>query len=156
MDSSTLIWVIVAIVVALVVITAAVALWRRASVRRLDQKRERAGELREQAHAPHEGIRRHQAALQQFSDLEADAPGAIRDDVARVRQGVELILEAVQDNPDDLPAAREQIAGQVDELSGLVSASDEVVTYARDECELDLAPVGVSTEPGDAPTTTGG
>ena len=63
MDSSTLIWVIVAIVVALVVITAAVALWRRASVRRLDQKRERAGELREQAHATHEGIRRHQAEI---------------------------------------------------------------------------------------------
>lgn len=94
-------------------------------------------------------------ALEQFSDLEADAPGSIRDDVARVRQGVELILEAVKDNPDDLPAAREQIAGQVDELSGLVSASDEVVTYARDECELDLAPVGVSTEPGATSTTEG-
>jgi predicted RNase H-like nuclease (RuvC/YqgF family) len=63
MDSSTVIWVIVAIVVALVVIAAAVALWRRTSARRLEGKRERAGELREQAAATHEGIRKRQAEL---------------------------------------------------------------------------------------------
>lgn len=94
---------------------------------------------------------RIQAALDQFRELEADAPGSIRDDVARVRRGVELVLEAVQDNPDDLPAAREAIAAELDELSGLAQAGNAVVGYARDECGLDLA--------GDSEvetTTTGG
>ena len=68
MDSSTVIWVIVAIVVVLVVIAAAVALSRRATARRTEHKRERAGELREQAAATQQGIRRHQA--------EADAADA--------------------------------------------------------------------------------
>jgi peptidoglycan hydrolase CwlO-like protein len=61
METSTVIWVIVAVVVALVVIAAVVALTRRASARKQDRDRERAGELREQAAATQEGIRRHQA-----------------------------------------------------------------------------------------------
>ncbi len=93
---------------------------------------------------------RLQEALDQFADLEAAAPGEVRDDVARVRQGVELVLDAVRDNPDDLPGAREQIAEQFDELTGLVAASDNVVRYASDECDLNLAPVGV-----DEPSTEG-
>lgn len=81
---------------------------------------------------------RLQAALERFRDLEADAPGAIRDDVARIRQGVELVLEAVEDNPDDLSAAREAIAGELDELSGLAQAGEAVTAYASDECGIDL------------------
>jgi peptidoglycan hydrolase CwlO-like protein len=61
MDSSTVIWVIVAIVVVLIVIAAAVALSKRASVRKDEKHRERANELREQAAATQQGIRRHQA-----------------------------------------------------------------------------------------------
>lgn len=61
MDSSTVIWVLVAIVVALVVIAGAVALFRWGSERKVDRNRSRAGELREQAAATQEGIRRHQA-----------------------------------------------------------------------------------------------
>ncbi len=79
------------------------------------------------------------AARDQFRALESDAPGAIRDDVARVRQGVELVLEAVQEHPDDLPAAREAIAAQVDELPGLAQAAEDVVSYARTECDLTLS-----------------
>ena len=81
---------------------------------------------------------RLQTALDQFRDLEADAPGAIRDDVARIRQGVELVLEAVEDHPDDLSAAREAIAGELDELSGLAQAGEAVTAYASDECGIDL------------------
>jgi hypothetical protein len=94
---------------------------------------------------------RIEAALGEFRRLESDAPGAIRDDVARVRQGVELVLEAVRDHPDDLPGARDAIAGELDELSGLAQAGQAVVDYGRDECGLDLA--------GDSEvetTTTGG
>lgn len=78
------------------------------------------------------------ATAARFRDLEADAPGAIREDVARVRQGVEMVLEAVQDNPDDLPAAREAIAQQADELPGLAQAAEDVVAYARSECDVTL------------------
>ncbi len=79
-----------------------------------------------------------QETLEQFRQLEADAPGDIRDDVARVRQGVELVLDAVEQNPDDLPAVRETIAGELDELSGLAQAGEAVETYAADECGLEL------------------
>jgi len=81
---------------------------------------------------------RLRTGLEQFQELEADAPGAIRDDVARIRQGVELILEAVEEHPDDLPGARQAIAGELDELSGLAQAGEAVADYARDECGLDL------------------
>ncbi|HEX7135821.1 MAG TPA: hypothetical protein VF228_24795 [Iamia sp.] len=90
---------------------------------------------------------RLQRALEGFRELEADAPGEIRDDVARIRQGVELVLEAVEDNADDLPAARQAIAGELDELSGLAQAGEAVVAYAEDECGLDLE--------GGTPTTGG-
>jgi hypothetical protein len=63
MDSSTVIWVLVAIVVALIVIAAVVALSKRAAIRKEEKHRERAGELREQAAATQETIRRHQAEL---------------------------------------------------------------------------------------------
>ncbi|QYG93650.1 hypothetical protein HC251_15270 [Iamia sp. SCSIO 61187] len=97
---------------------------------------------------------RLEATLEQFSELEGDAPGAIRDDVARIRQGVALVLEAVQDNPDDLPAARAAIAGELDELPGLAQASEDVVAYARTECDLDLGEGPASTDDEDGATTT--
>lgn len=83
-----------------------------------------------------------QDTLRQFEELEGDAPGAIRDDVARVRQGVELVLEAVEENPDDLPAARAAIADRLDELSGLAQAGTAIETYARDECGIELGSEG--------------
>lgn len=79
-----------------------------------------------------------QQTLDGFEELEADAPGAIRDDVARVRQGVELVLEAVQDNPDDPAAAREAITGELDELPGLAQSGQAVEAYARDECGFEV------------------
>lgn len=61
MDSSTVIWIVVAVVVVLVLVGAAMALSRKASARKAERNRARAEELREQAAATHEGIRRHQA-----------------------------------------------------------------------------------------------
>ena len=95
--------------------------------------------------------------LEGFRELEADAPGDIRDDVARLRQGVELVLEAVEDNADDLPAVRETIAGQLDELSGLAQAGEAVEGYASEECGIDLGPTAetpTDEAPTDAETTT--
>lgn len=79
-----------------------------------------------------------QEALEGFRELEADAPGDIRDDVARVRQGVELVIEAVEDHPDDLPAARAAIAQELDQLSGLAQAGEALEAYASAECGIDL------------------
>jgi hypothetical protein len=113
------------------------------------------------------GARRQlEDAARQFRLLESDAPGEVREDVARVRQGVDLILDAIEDNPDDIAAAREAITGQADELVGLASAASDVVAYAERECDLTLEsfePAGGGTDPaGTTPTsdpsstTTGG
>ncbi len=100
-------------------------------------------------------------AVAEFRALEADAPGAIKADVARLRDGVELVVQAVEENPDDLSAAREAITGQADQLSGLAQASQRVVDYADTECGLSLDDEGEvtpSSEPApttEATTTTG-
>lgn len=81
---------------------------------------------------------RLESAAEAFRELEATAPGEIRDDVARVRQGVDIVLDAVRANPGDLPAAREAISRRSDELAGLARAATALVSYASDECDLDL------------------
>lgn len=80
--------------------------------------------------------------LAAFRALEADAPGEVRSDIARLRQGVELVLEAVRDHPDDPAGAREQILASSDELSGLAEAGTRVSTYARTECGVELGEEG--------------
>jgi len=87
-----------------------------------------------------------------YRALEAAAPGEVRADIARVRQGVELVLEAVEANPDDLPAARQQIQARSDELAGLLQAGERVVRYAAEECGLSLI-TGPTSDPAD-PTAT--
>lgn len=94
--------------------------------------------------------------VDQFRALEAVSPGAIRSDVARLREGVELVVEAVNDNPDDLPAAREAIARQADELSGLARAGQSVVAYTDEECGITLDDLGGSGPPPGAGSTEPG
>ena len=114
-----------------------------------------------------------QQAARQFRRLESDAPGEVKEDIARVRRGVDLILEAVEAHPDDLSAARAAILEQSDEVVGLAAASADLVSYAQTECGLDLqgldpaggiapggatgssAPTDGTADPG-ATTTTGG
>lgn len=102
--------------------------------------------------------RRLEEAVASFRSLEADAPGEIRSDLARLRQGVEVVLEAVRDNPDDLPAAREAILEREDELAGLAQAGRQVADYARTECRVDLTESfdgsGPTTEPSSASSTS--
>lgn len=94
--------------------------------------------------------RRLEETVADFRSLEADAPGEIRSDVARLRQGVEVVVEAVKDNPDDLSAARQAILGRQDEMAGLAQAGVRVADYARTECSVDL----VDAFDGSAPTET--
>ncbi len=77
-------------------------------------------------------------AVDEFRALESDAPGNIRGDVTRLREGVELVLEAVRDNPSDLPGAREAILARTDELAGLGRAGARVASDAQAECDLEL------------------
>lgn len=98
-------------------------------------------------------------AADRFRALEAVAPGAIKADVARLREGVDLVVEAVEEDPGDLPAAREAITGQADELSGLAQASRRVVDYADEECGISLedgVTVPSAPDAGESTTTTGG
>lgn len=96
--------------------------------------------------------RRLRDGAAEFRALEADAPGQIRSDLARLRQGVELVIEAIEENPDDLSAARQAIAAREDELAGLASAGERVADYADRECDIDLVPpstVGSGPDPTD-------
>jgi hypothetical protein len=99
------------------------------------------------------GARRQlEAAAQQFRLLEGDAPGAVKEDIARVRQGVDLILEAVEANPDDISAARAAITEQADELVGLASAASDVAAYAERECDITLTGFDDTTGGGSQPS----
>lgn len=99
------------------------------------------------------GSRRQlEAVVEEFRALEADAPGAIRADVARLREGVELVVAAVKENPDDLAAARAAITERTDELAGLAQAGQAVVSYADEECGITLDDLGGG---GRLPATTG-
>lgn len=98
--------------------------------------------------------RRLEEAVADFRSLEADAPGEIRSDVARLRQGVEFVVEAVRDNPDDLPAARQAILGRPDEMAGLAQAGVRVADYARTECSVDLVDAFDGSAPTEAETET--
>lgn len=115
MDTSTVIWVIVAIVVVLIVIAVAVALSKRAAVRKDEKHRERANELREQAAATQQGIRRHQA--------EADATEArareMRAEADR-RQAEAKRLEA------DLHDKRSTLNEHVQRRDEVLAQADEV------------------------------
>jgi hypothetical protein len=73
--------------------------------------------------------------------------------VARLRQGVELVLDAVENNPGDLAGARQDILAQEDELAGLAQAGVSVANYVGRECNLQLTPATV--DDGSAPGDTG-
>jgi flagellar biosynthesis/type III secretory pathway M-ring protein FliF/YscJ len=115
MDSSNVIWLIVAIVVALIVIAALIALSKRMAARKDDQHRERAGELREQAAATHQGIRKHQA--------EADAVDArareMRAEADRKQAEAKRLEAEAQDKRSTLHEhveRRDEVLRQADDL----------------------------------------
>ena len=108
MDTST--WIVVAVVV-LVVIAALVVLVMRARTKRLDQHRERAGELRAQAEAQQVGVAKRaaaadeaqakaQAARAQADRLEAEAKDIASTASDYERRRVETLREADEIDPD--------------------------------------------------------
>jgi biopolymer transport protein ExbB/TolQ len=115
MSSSTVIWVIVAIVVALVVIAALVALSRRASAKRDDRKRERAGELREQAAATQEGIRRHQAEAD-AAEAQARQMRAEADRKLAEAKRLEVDARAKKSTLHEHVERRDEVLRQADDL----------------------------------------
>lgn len=124
MDTSTVIWVIVAIVVVLAVIAGVVALTRRTSAKKQERDRERAGELRAQAAATHEGIKRHQA--------EADAADArareMRAEADRKLAEAKRLEADVRDKKSTLHEhvqRRDEVLRQADDLDPDVETTDE-------------------------------
>jgi type VI protein secretion system component VasK len=115
MDSSTVIWIIIGVIVALVVIAAVVALGRRASARKAEHNRQRAGELREQAAATEEGIRRHQAEV---AATEARAR-ELRAEADRKQAEAKRVEAEVRDRRSTLTAhvqRRDEALAEADEL----------------------------------------
>jgi uncharacterized coiled-coil DUF342 family protein len=109
------IWVTIAVVVVLPVIAGAVALSKRVSARKEEGHRERAAELREQAAATQQGIRKHQA--------EADAAEARAREMkaeADRKQAEAKRLEAdVQDKRSTLNEhvqRRDEVLAEADEV----------------------------------------
>jgi peptidoglycan hydrolase CwlO-like protein len=131
MDKSTVIWVIVAIVVVVVVIAAAVALGRRASARREEHKRERAGELREQAAATQEGIRRHQAEVD-AADARAREMRAEAD--RKIAEAKHLESEAgdLKSTLHEHVQRRDEVLAEADELDPDVPADGDRAADAED------------------------
>jgi peptidoglycan hydrolase CwlO-like protein len=135
MESSTVIWVIVAIVVVLVVIAAAVALSRRASARRTEHKRERAGELREQAAATQQGIRRRQADVD-AADARAREMRAVADRKLAEAKRLESELGDLKSTLHEHVRRRDEVNAEADEIDPDIDTDAESAagdTAAADE-----------------------
>lgn len=109
-----------------------------------------------------EGVRADlEDAQAAFSDLEASAPGEIRDDVGVLRKEVDRLLDAVEKNPDDLAAVRRDLDQSPSNVAGLGRAGLAVNSYTTKECGIDLVedlggdPSPATTADGQGPATTG-
>jgi hypothetical protein len=80
------------------------------------------------------------AARTGYDDLADAAPGDIGDDVDRVAELVRLVVRAVADHPDDPDAVAREVQRGTREISGSATASQRVVAYAKDHCQVDLDP----------------
>lgn len=132
MDTSTVIWIIVAIVVVLAVIAIAVALARRTSAKKEVRNRERADELRAQAAATHEGIKRHQAeadaADARAREMRAEADRKIaeakrmeadvRDKKSTLHEHVQRRDEVLRQADEIDPDVEDESGAEVDSSSG--------------------------------------
>jgi hypothetical protein len=124
MDTSTVVWIIVAIVVVLLIVAAVVAASRRAAAKKAERDRERAGELRAQAEATQQGIRKHQA---ESDAAEARAQEMRAQADRKVAEAKRLEAEA-QDRRSTLHEhveRRDEVLRQADELDPDVDLEDE-------------------------------
>jgi len=79
-------------------------------------------------------VKRFDAGLEEYRNLERAAPREIRADVARLADAVELVLDVVRKHPDDLGAIRTELGANAATLATAGKAALTVGDYAQDEC----------------------
>jgi hypothetical protein len=82
--------------------------------------------------------RRLDDAADRFGELEGAAPEPIRDDVARVADVVEEVLDVVNEHADDREVLRAELAERDARLLAVGPAAQRVVDYARRACGVEL------------------
>jgi hypothetical protein len=132
MDSSTVIWIVVAVVAVLVVLAVATLLSRKASERKTERHRARAGELREQAAATQEGIRRHQA---EADEVEARARAARAEADRKRAEAQQLEADAKEKKAvlHEHVERRDEVLQQADEIDPDTRVDDDSTTDATAE-----------------------
>lgn len=73
-----------------------------------------------------------------FAAVRDTAPGEIEEDATELVAVVDLVIEAVRDNPDDRAAAVEAIERGLAGRDGADDAAIAVAAYAKDACDVDL------------------
>ncbi len=106
---------------------------------------------------PEDMARRFDRGAELFAKLERAAPREIRADVADVGDAYQLVLDTVEDHPDDLSAVRRDLAREQGTLVAAGRSALRMAEYARRECGIDLlgAMSSTTTGPGTAPASTG-
>jgi hypothetical protein len=76
--------------------------------------------------------------VDRFRDLEDAAPDQIRDEVGRVADVVEEILDVVREHADDREVLRDELTERDGRLLAVGPAAQRVVDYARRACGVEL------------------
>ena len=99
-------------------------------------------------------VKRFDAGLTEYRDLERAAPREIRADVAKVADAVEVVLNVVRQHPDDLGAIRTELGAKATTLASAGKSAQTLASYAQDACGETLSGAGASTVPVTSSTTT--
>ncbi|CAN5408917.1 hypothetical protein BH10ACT1_BH10ACT1_18720 [soil metagenome] len=90
-----------------------------------------------------------------YAALRRSAPDDIADSVDEVTDLVDAVIDAVRSHPDDPEAAAAQLRTAVEDHPGGAAASEQVVAYASEHCQVELDPsVEESTTTTVAPATS--
>lgn len=75
-----------------------------------------------------------------YADLRDSAPGDIDDEVDRVVDLAEEVMDAVREHSEDRDAATDRIRSSMADHPDAEEASAAVVAYAAEHCDVDLDP----------------
>ena len=96
-------------------------------------------------------------ARRAYRDLVDASPDDIHDDVAKVVDLVDVVIDAVKAHPTDSTAVADQLRTNAAKVKGAEAATTRVDAYATKHCgfDLDTATTGTDTGGSTVPATTG-
>ncbi|CAN5794376.1 hypothetical protein BH24ACT3_BH24ACT3_05260 [soil metagenome] len=89
---------------------------------------------------PESALRNLDGAVERYRELEAAAPGDIRDEVATVVDLVERIADALGTDPDDPNEAAALLAEIEPDAAEVADAAEGVAAYASSTCGVEINP----------------